>query len=260
MNRRLSFVLVFAAFGAALQAWGSDPEVTPIIRFGDPADMARIMVAKASLSRVTGTRVNAGGIAAQVDFEMVDWPEMVIRPTEEPADWSGVQALAIPIDNPAAEPIDLLVRVDDNPHADGDKHSLAGRARVGPGEVVALVLPLQPANALPMGMRAGPPLTAPQLDTPVRVIGGRRGTIDRHRVTAIHLLLLRRSAGRTLIFGDPGIIRGADPGVELYRQIVDRFGQYTRASWDGKIGSEDELQRERVEEEQTLRGWLSALP
>jgi hypothetical protein len=52
------------------------------------------MVAWASLSRVTGTRVNAGGIAAQVDFDLDDWPELVIRPTEEPADWSGVRALA----------------------------------------------------------------------------------------------------------------------------------------------------------------------
>src|SRR6516162_4701786 len=180
MNRRLSFVLVFAAFGAALQAWGSDPEVTPIIRFGDPADMARIMVAKASLSRVTGTRVNAGGIAAQVDFEMVDWPEMVIRPTEEPADWSGVQALAIPIDNPAAEPIDLLVRVDDNPHANGEHHSLSGRARVRRAEAGVLILPLPTNDALPMGMVAGPPPEAPRLDAFARVIRGARGAVDRH--------------------------------------------------------------------------------
>src|SRR6516165_8295814 len=185
MVRLLRLVLAFAVLGAPLRTAGSPPEVTPIIRFADPADVARITVAKADLSRVTGTRVNAGGPAARVDFALADWPELLIRPAEEPADWSDVQALAIPIDNPAAEPVDLLVRVDDDPHADGDKHSLAGRARVGPGEVVALVLPLQPANALPMGMRAGPPLTAPQLDTPVRVIGGRRGTIDRHRVTAI---------------------------------------------------------------------------
>ena len=259
MIRQLVFVLC-VVLGAAPSVWGAVPEATPIIRFGDPADMARITVARADFSQVSGTRVDAGGPAARVDFALADWPELLIRPIEGPADWSGVQALTIPIDNPTAEPVDLLVRVDDDAHAGGDEHSLAGRARVGPGEVVAVVLALQPADTLPMGMRAGPPLAAPRLDIPVRVIGGTRGTIDRHRVTAIHVFLLKRSAGRTLIFGDPGIIRGVDPGLELYRQIVDRFGQYTRASWDGKIGSEDELQRERVEEEQTLRGWLSALP
>jgi len=260
MIRRLPLFVVFAAMGAALRASGSQPEVTPIIHFGEPADMARITVASAGLSRVTGTRVNAGGIAGRVDFELADWPELAIRPAEEPADWSGVQALTIPIDNPTAEPVDLVVRVDDDPHPGGDQHSLSGRVQVRPNEAVALILPLQPTTALPMGMRAGPPLAAPRVDIPVRVIGGRRGTIDCHHVTGLHLFLLRRSAGRILIFGDPGIIRGADPGSELYRQIVDRFGQYTQASWDGRIGSDEELQRAGLREEEKLMEWLSALP
>jgi Beta-galactosidase len=88
------------------------------------------------------------------------------------------------------------------------------------------------------------------------VIGGARGAVDRRHVTAIHLILLKRSSGRTLILGDPGIIRGADPGPEAYRSIVDGLGQYTRARWDGKIGSEDELQRARLREEQEMREWL----
>lgn len=260
MIRRLLFVLVVAALGAALQAGGSEPEVTPIIRFGNPADAGRITVARASLSRVTGTRVNDGGVAAQVDFEVAHWPELVIRPSEEPADWSGVQALAIPIDNPTAEPVDLLVRVDDDLHAEGDRHSLTGRARVASGEAGVLILPLPATDALPMGMRAGPPPEAPRLDAPVRVIGGARGAIDRRHVTGLHLILLRRSSGRTLIVGDPGIIRGADPGTEAYRSIVDGFGQYTRARWDGKIGSGEDLRNEGLREEQKLQGWLSALP
>lgn len=260
MTRRLPLVVVFAALGAALRASASQPEVTPIIHFGDPADMARITVARAGLSRVGGTRVNAGGIAERVDFAFADWPELSIRPAEEPADWSDVQALTIPIDNPTAEPVDLVVRVDDDPHPDEDKHSLSGRARVRSGEAAVLILPLQPTDALPMGMRAGPQRELPRIDAAARVIGGRRGAIDRRHVTMVHLFLLRRSVGRTLIFGDPGIIRGADPGPEVYRSIVDRFGQYTRASWEGKIGSDKELQREAWREEQQLKEWLSALP
>jgi hypothetical protein len=260
MIRRLSFVLVAAALGAALQDAESSPEVTPIIRIADQADMARITVAKASLSRVDGTRVNAGGPAVRVDFKPADWPELVVRPAEEPADWSGVQALAIPIDNPTGDPVDLVVRVDDDPRADGEHHSLSGRARVRPDEAGVLILPLPTNDALPMGMVAGPPPEAPRLDGSVRVIGGARGAVNRRHVTAIHLIVIRRSTGRSLVFGDPGIIRGADRGPEAYRQIVDRFGQYTGASWDGKIGSDDELRRQRLREGQALRGWLSALP
>src|SRR6516165_3413798 len=252
----LRLVLAFAVLGAPLRAARSPPEVTPIIRFADPADVARITVAKADLSRVTGTRVNAGGIAARVDFELADWPELLIRPAEEPADWSGVQALAIPVDNPTAEPIDLVVRVDDDPNADGEHHSLSGRARVRSGGAGVLILPLPTNDALPMGMVAGPPPEAPRIDTLVQIIRGARGAVDRRHVTAIHLILLKRSLGRTLIFGNLGIIHGADPGPETYQSIVDAFGQYARAQWDGKIGSNDQLESARQREDQELREWL----
>jgi hypothetical protein len=253
MIRQLPLALVLAVFGAVLQAWGSESEVTPIIHFGDPADAERIRVTRASLARVSGTRVNAGGIAGQVDFELADWPELVIRPTGESADWTGVKALAVPIDNPTAAPIDMLVRVDDDLHADGEHHSLSGRARVRSGEAGVLILPLPTNDALPMGMIAGPSPEAPRLDAPVRVIGGARGAVNRRNVTAIHLILLRRSPGRILVVGDLGIIRGADRGLEAYRSIVDGFGQYTRADWDGKIHSDEDLQRARLREEQEMR-------
>src|SRR6266480_2031239 len=97
----------------------------------------------------------------------------------------------IPVDNPTTEPIDLVIRVDDDPHADGEHHSLSGRALVRPGEAGVLILPLPTNDALPMGMVAGPPREAPRLDTFVRVIGGARGAIERRHVTAIHLILLR---------------------------------------------------------------------
>ena len=168
-------MLVVATLGVALQAWGSEPEVEPVIRFGDPADAIRVTLARAHLARVTGTRVNAGGIAAQVDFEAGDWPELVIRATAGSADWMGVQALTIPFDNPTAERIELLVRVDDDPRADGENHSLSGRARLRPNEAGLLVLPLPTNDALPMGMVAGPPREAPRLGGLVRMIAGSAG-------------------------------------------------------------------------------------
>jgi hypothetical protein len=126
MIRRLPFVLAVAAFGAALQAWGSEPEVTPIIRFGDSADAVRNSVENAHLSLITGTHVKGGGAAGRVDFAAADRPELAIRPLEEPADWPGERLLAIPFDNPTAEPIDLLVRIDDDRRG-ADQRSLTGR-------------------------------------------------------------------------------------------------------------------------------------
>src|SRR6516164_3710849 len=126
----LSLLLAVAALATPARGTEPQPEVTPVIRFADPADRARVALTRASLSVVGGARVNAGGPAARVDFAPADWPELVIRPAEEPADWSAAQALAIPVDNPAAEPVYLVVRVDDGAQAGGDDHSLTGRARV----------------------------------------------------------------------------------------------------------------------------------
>src|SRR5271166_3142363 len=115
MIRQLLFFVVFIAVGTTLRAWGSEDEVSPIIRFGDPSDGARISVENARFSLITGARVNDGRAAVRVDFAAADRAELAIRPVEEPADWSGMWALAIPVDNPTAEPVDLLVRVGDDP-------------------------------------------------------------------------------------------------------------------------------------------------
>src|SRR5205823_13349409 len=149
-----------------------------------------------------------------------------------------------------------VIGVDDASPSDGERHRLSGRARLGPGEAVTLILPLQSTDALAMGMRTGPPPDAPPLERPVRVIGGARGAIDRSRVAGIRLFMPKRSAGRRVVLGDPSILRGADPGREAYRSIVDGFGQYTRRHWGGKATSREDLDEARQREEQMLREWL----
>ena len=120
-----------------------------------------------------------------------------------------------------------------------------------------MILPLQSTDALAMGMRTGPPPEAPPLERPVRVIGGARGAIDRSHVAGIRLIMPKRSAGRRVVLGDPSILRGADPGREAYRSIVDGFGQYTRRHWGGKITSREDLDEARQREKKMLREWVS---
>ena len=54
MSRRLLSLFIIVTLGMTSQGWGTEPEVTPIIRFGNPADAARISVASARISGVTG--------------------------------------------------------------------------------------------------------------------------------------------------------------------------------------------------------------
>jgi len=89
MRRRLLSLFTFVTLGMTPESWRTEREVVPIISFANPADAARIWVTNARLSRVTGTRVNAGGVAARIDFESGEWPQLMIAPSEGPADWSG---------------------------------------------------------------------------------------------------------------------------------------------------------------------------
>jgi hypothetical protein len=199
------------------------------------------------------------GMGLKVDFAAAVRPELRIPISEGTADWSSVQQLAIPVRNLDASPVSLAVRVD-GVGSDGAPPSRSGIARLEPQETVVLVLPLKDNGAVAMGMREGPPPPAPQLDRPVRVIGGAHGKIDLHRVSTIHLALPYLDSNHRLLLGAPAIIRGRDPGRSAYREIVDRFGQYTRATWPEKISSTTDLQERGRREDRLRRKWLATLP
>jgi len=94
--------LVIASLGLTAPVRATEPRFSPIVDFSDPADAARISVEKASLSFVQGSRV--GGTAARVDLANASSPEVLIRPTGQAWGWSEVQALAVAVDNPTADP------------------------------------------------------------------------------------------------------------------------------------------------------------
>src|SRR5262249_33474244 len=60
-------LFIVVTLGMMPPGWGVGEELAPIMRFGDPADAARVSLRNARLSQVTGTRVNAGSVAARID-------------------------------------------------------------------------------------------------------------------------------------------------------------------------------------------------
>jgi hypothetical protein len=72
MSRRLLSLFILVTLGMTPESWGAEREVTPIISVGNPSEAGLISVANAHLSRVAGTRVNAGGVAARIDFELAE--------------------------------------------------------------------------------------------------------------------------------------------------------------------------------------------
>jgi hypothetical protein len=260
MRMFTAILVAIAALVPATQLGATERSVIPFIDFSDPADAARLSVEKAKLSFKTGGRVNGGSTAAHVDFAATDGAQLMIRPANGAADWSGMQALAVPVENPTTEPVDLLLRLDDDLLAGTAAHSVTGRARLLAGEAVVLVLPLEATGAAAFGMLAAPPLEPPPLGAPMRMISNARGSIDRHHVAALHVMLPRLTSPRSLVFGDPGTISGAASEREAYERIVDAFGQYARAHWPGKVSSTTDIEEQRRREERELQQRAKAPP
>lgn len=255
----ITALLLTTALLVAVPISAAERPASRIISFSAPSDAARLSVENARLSRGASVRIDPSGVAARVDFAVAEWPQLKIRPEGAAWDWAEMQALAIPVENPTGDTVEILVRLDDDPNASGIGDGLTGRTRLLPREAVVLVLPLRGTDAAKaMGMLAGPPPA--QLDGSTRMIGGARGTIDRRHVTALHLTLPRPATAHSLVFGEPWTIREVDRGEESYQRIVDAFGQYTGASWPGKVGSSADIEDERQREERELQDWVSTLP
>lgn len=259
MNIRLVILIgMLCALSCRIVSAAETERAIPIVGFGDAGYQAPISGRHVKASIVGTAPVHWIGKSLRVDFEPAARPELEIRISAGAADWSAMQQLAIPVSNPGTDPISLAVRVD-GIGSDGAPYWRSGIARLRPQEAVVLVLPLRDDGAA-MGMRTGPPPEAPPLGRPVRVIGGARGAIDLRRVTTIHLALPYLGSNHTVMFGEPGTLRGQGPGRRSYLHIADEFGQYTRATWPEKISSTADMQEAGRREERLLQKWLSKLP
>lgn len=178
-----------------------------------------------------------------LSFAKATWPNVNFRAGHSyaSADWSQAGALAIELCNPDDAPLSLAVRVDDSPLANGSVHCLTRSATLEAGERTTLLVPL---NADAPGMRAGPPYDC---EGPSRA-GEGGGEVDCAHIVAFQILLPKPERARKLE------LRGIRwlPRADL-RGIVDRFGQFTRADWPGKVQREEDLADARSQEGEWLR-------
>jgi hypothetical protein len=239
-------------------AGGTDVRPTPIIAFGDASEQSRISTTHAVASIIEVRADHRFGKRIRVDFEAAERPEIRVQ-TQDQIDWSAMGQLIVPVRNPGADAVSLVVQVDAI-GTDGGNESRSGIVRVRPREKVMLVLPLQDNDPAAMGMRMGPPPVAPRLYGFVRVIGSAQGEINLHHVTGVRLALPYLDSNHTLIFGEPSVISGAKPSPTLYVRIADQFGQYTRTTWPEKIHSNTEMREEQWREERLLKKRMFALP
>jgi hypothetical protein len=188
------------------------------------------------------------GRAMQVGFHQVDWPNVFFTPADGPWQWSAYAGVAVDIFNPENEPVDVCMRVDDDPSADGLVHCNTGDATIpAHGHGVLQVRFNTSARQRFWGMR-GIPIQGPV---------GQGAVIDPSHVTAFQVFLSRPVKPRTLILEEVRLFGEGAAGKDLVPlPFVDRFGQYIHADWPGKLHIEAEF-GERLRKEQRV---LNAKP
>ncbi len=190
---------------------------------------------------LTGDGATDGKQALRITYQPADWPNVAFRPAAS-WDWSGYDGLALDVTNHGSEAIEFGVRADDDPAADGYHHSRSGLGTIAPGQTQTFVLPLG-LDPMQYGMRGLP--TVPGLHL---LQGGGQDFSPKH-VTIFQIFLHQPAAPKTLLVDN---IRLMEYTVSLDK-IVDRFGQYAKADWPGKLKSEGELAARRKTEQAELK-------
>src|SRR5260370_10931559 len=133
----------------------------PVIAACSGAALAETGVA-ADLSRWTGAGADVhvrgapGAERLEITFQPGSYPNARVS-TSTPWDWRG-QSLALKLTNPTGMPVAFNVRVDDDPAADGKKHTRAGSGTLQAHETATVALSLAPPPARPASLRGLPPI------------------------------------------------------------------------------------------------------
>lgn len=233
MKPATMLVAAWLALGSGLVA---DDDVRPI-RLPDPA------LNQARVQALPGGRLS-------VAFEQAaQWPGVHWKaPAGQSWDWSGAGALVLSIANPGTEAVEFNVRIDDDARADGTHFCKTARGTIAAGATERFALPFS-VDPMSVGMRGLPGPKGFQ----TLGLGGEH-KLELGHITGFLLFLTRPEQAHQLTVNGAGLARG----VEL-DGMVDRFGQYARDDWPGKLHDESEFSKRRADEESALAS-APALP
>lgn len=193
--------------------------------------------------KLNNTSVDASGSSMAVVYHPSEWPNMLFSP-KEPWDWSQSRALEFDVRNASPDTVQLGIRFDDDPKADGWHHTRTGLVAVpaGKDEHVIVVFGPDPNS---VGMRGLPPIPGGINASPTG-----DGTFDLAHIVALQFFLHNVAADTTLDISNVRTVSGASGALT---GIVDAFGQFTRTDWPGKVHSDADIRAERDQETAELR-------
>ena len=179
------------------------------------------------------------GVAQQrYAFQPSAHPQIVLTPASGAWDWSSQGELRLRVQNAMPWAVTLHVEIDGA--AKGQQLQATVGVPAGPAQI--LVIPLHATSPRAQGMQVGPPMPFDDHGQPTLLATTVQGQLDLHQVSAIRLEVPAPQAEQSLLFGRVDTAPGTTTLHDAYADIVDRYGQFTRASWPEKIATDAALQ------------------
>jgi hypothetical protein len=228
--------------GIVLAAVPQAGTMRPVFSFETSAEVETIRTAGASVRRVAAHATD-GRYALEARFEAVE--ESRIDIPVPAGDWRGYGSLALDATNTSVEPVMFSVEVRDQFGA-----ATAGRTwwELQPAEKASFSLSLNAPPPMQMGMQGEPPVGD------FRILEADHKPVDLAKIAAVRISMSQLAGPRTVAFDNFRL----GPAVS-YEKIADRFGQFTRAEWPGKVKSEADLKTQLADERAQLKA-QPALP
>jgi len=187
---------------------------------------------EANQAQVDSVPGAAGGI--KVTFHPAEWPSVRFpAPGGRAWDWSSQEFLLLGLRNPDPHEIELGIRVDDDPAADGKIHCRTAQVRLKAFESTTVAVALSRIDPMAHGMR-GLPSHAGTRDA----TASGSGPFDLRHIVEFQVFLHQPTTSRHLEIHSARL----SPAPSL-DGIADALGQYARADWPGKVQSESDLVR-----------------
>ena len=237
---RLLTLFLLAGTSAVFAATASAATVD----LAHPANAVRIAGQDAALDPTI--RKSAGGEElVAVTFKPASKPSLVLAPMQGVWAWPVNGTMRLRVQNGMPWPVTLMVDV-----ASGEKH-LTATVGLPPGPPQTLSVSLAATSPRAFGMQVGPPMPFGAIAAEAAPTQSSRnlmlvatsvdGGVDAGAVSSVTLSMPQPGAPQTLLLGKLEDVVGNDDLRQAYTGIVDRYGQYTRATWPEKIADDAAL-------------------
>ncbi|MBK4990395.1 beta-agarase [Pseudomonas sp. S36] len=222
-----------------------------LFSFVRPASVVNVATVDAGLPQYNAEQTAGGEVLRRVVFNPAERPTLRLSPQSGVWDWSAGRWLTLRLQSGMDWALTVDVTVQGS-----DGRTLTSRVDLPAGPAQTVMVPLAASSPSSQGMRAGPPMPWS--------FGGQRlllassaGALDLKQVASVSLSIPGPKVAQSLLIERVGIQDDDQAYQAAYRDLIDSYGQSTRANWPEKVANDDQLKAADGREQQQLKAWLA---